>query len=147
MKKIELRKGLCAIVDDIDYDLVSCHKWNAIDGRRGKYYAYSNKSRLYMHRLIMGNPEGYLVDHKNGDTLDNRRSNLRICTKSQNAQNIKKAGYKGVSMYPNHKYRAYIVIHNKQINLGVFDTEIEAAKAYNSAAKKYFGEFASLNQV
>lgn len=111
-----------------------------------------------VHRTIMDAPRGSFVDHINGNKLDNRASNLRICTKSQNGMNkgvdsdFKLMGsiFKGVtySKRPlNKKWRANIKVNQKQINIGYFLTEIEAAAAYNDAAKKYHKEFAYLNVI
>lgn len=122
-------------------------------------YAKSNKSlyvvgygikrngkqkHIFLHRLLMGDPKGKLVDHINNNTLDNRRSNLRLATVSQNLQNRKgvtihnTSGYRGVSFDKEcGKYRAYIRINNKLIHLGRFDTAVEAARAASAARKKY----------
>jgi hypothetical protein len=112
------------------------------------------KRNIRINRLIMGaNTYNKIVDHKNGNTLDNRKSNLRICTNAENTRNgsIGKhntSGYKGVSwFYLNNKWRSTIVVNYKQISLGLFSKKEDAAKAYNKAAKKYHGEFAKLNKI
>ena len=113
---------------------------------------YKNKrTSTYMHRLIMDVKKNEYVDHINGDTMDNRECNLRICTLEQNQanqmkrKNKTKSIYKGVSINRIGKYIAYIGFKNKYIHLGCFNDEKEAALAYNEAAKKYFGDFARIN--
>lgn len=98
--------------------------------------------------------DNHIIDHKNGNTLDNRRENLRICTYSENNRNRKqissnnKSGYKGVSWdKQKNKWRTCLNINKKQKHIGFFNDIIEAAKAYNEAAIKYFGEFAKLNKI
>jgi len=104
-----------------------------------------------MHRLIMDPPRGYVVDHINGDGLDNRRANLRLATHAQNGRNRRKikkgiSKYKGVSWEESTgKWRALIHVDRKKISLGCYKDEVTAAKVYDKAAKKYHGEFARLN--
>lgn len=106
-----------------------------------------------MHRLLTNAPKGSQVDHINGDKLDNRKINLRVCTHSQNQINRGKqknntSGFKGV--YPqkqSKKYRAKISVNGKEYHLGYFDCPIEAAKAYNAATLNYHEEFAKLNII
>ena len=157
MKQIELTQGKVAFVDDEDFDWLSKHKWHASDGRQGLYYASTNiirngrRSQIAMHRLIMGEPKGLCVDHANQDTLDNQKLNLRVCTKSQNAQNATKwsvasSKYKGVSWSKQKKAWEVYINHNKQrTRLGFFGNEIDAAMAYNAKATELFGEFANIN--
>ncbi len=114
---------------------------------------YKYKSIL-MHRLILGvqNPKTY-TDHINGDKLDNRRSNLRPCTSSDNPKNSElavtnKSGYKGVSWYsPGKKWRVTISQNNKSRNLGYYTSKDEAALVYNKYAKQLYGKFARLNKL
>lgn len=152
MKKIPLTRGLFTIVDDKDFSLVNQYKWCANDGRQGRWYAATSSIKnkyIKMHRLITGAKKGQHVDHKNGNTLDNRRSNLRICTHAQNARNLKHnrnikktSKYKGVCWSKAHKkYTAQITFNYKKIHLGMFTCQRKASKAYHAAAKKYFGEF------
>lgn len=114
------------------------------------YAANDSKPRKLMHRLIMGYPKEN-VDHKNGNKLDNRLSNLRLCNQSQNTANSPKrktnvSGYKGVSWNKRYsKWEAYITKDYKHIFLGYFDDRKEAALAYNNRAILEFGDFCKLN--
>jgi hypothetical protein len=152
MKKVLLTKGKIALIDDEDWEVVSQHKWCAQHAGKGYFYAYSRSGSkgLKMHRFIMDAKPGEEVDHINGDTLDNRRKNLRICSRKNNQQNRYKAWgtsqYKGVSWYKRHsKWVAKIHQEGKPTHLGYFDSEIEAAQAYDTKAKELFGEFANIN--
>ena len=148
MKLIKLTRGYSAQVDDEDYEHLNQFKWYAHREQSGIIYAKRKvridgaKVTMPMHRYIMDTPDGLIVDHKDRDTLNNQRSNLRNCTYAQNNANKvyrNKAGFKGVYI------RASITVNSKTINLGTFATAEEAAKAYDTAAIKHFGEFANLN--
>lgn len=114
----------------------------------------NKRNRIYMHRAILDAPDGMQVDHINGDTLDNRRSNLRLVTPTDNMRayrspSKKTSQYRGVFRYENNSLNpwvATITVNYKNIHLGYFKTEEEAALAYNKAAEEYFGEYAQLNQ-
>ncbi len=160
MKKITLTRNKHALVDNEDFKKVNQFKWNASYNKTTKsFYAlgYSptkdgKRYRISMHRLIMNAKKGQVTDHKNYDTLDNRKSNLRICTNAENIRNARPrkntSKYKGVYWYKKSKnWRSHIKINGKRITLGSFTDEKNAALAYNIAAKKYFGEFAYLNKV
>lgn len=157
MKFIDLPNGLKCIVDDCDFELYSIHKWH-INGRyvsRSMGISFKTRKIIRMHRLIMDAPENMEVDHINGDKLDNRRENLRLCTRTENMQNKRgKAGcsskYKSVMIRKTKwaiKWVAVIRINRVKKYIGSFKSEIEAAKAYNEAALKYFGNFARLNLI
>ena len=153
MKTIELTQNKVVIVDDEDYEYLNQFKWNF------HIYAFrmthNNKIRktIYMHRLINNTPNGLGTDHINHNTLDNRKDNLRTATKSQNAQNglkrkNKSSIYKGVSWYKNvGKWAACIRVDRERLYLGCSDNEKDMARTYNKAALKYFGEFATLNEI
>jgi len=155
---IPLTQGLYALVDGEDYGWLNQHKWCVTKPKTGHtYYAMrvSSKKTIEMHWEILGLEKGdkQWSDHQNGNGLDNRRCNLRPCISSQNHQNQKPirggtSKYKGVSWHKNAgKWQAHIKYYGKSKNLGYFSSEIEAAKAYNRAAKELFGEFAWLNEV
>jgi hypothetical protein len=160
MKEINLSKGFKTTVSDEDYGRVSNLKWYAHKGTSGHYYAANMsqvvdgaRRRVFMHRLINDTPEGLETDHINGDSLDNRRENLRTATKSQNQHNTKlrkdsTSGYKGVSWHKaTKKWRARVNKDGHTVFTGYFDDITEAARAYNMAAQKLFGEFAELNKM
>jgi hypothetical protein len=149
MKTIELTQGKYAMVSDADYDYLNQWKWFAVycDG----WYAARKEGThtIYMHRQIMSAPRRMQVDHKNGDGLDNRRVNLRVCVIAENQRNSRRrrdnrTGYKGVSPYRG-KYRAQIQVNGKNIYLGCFPTPERAAIAYDLAAETHYGMFARLN--
>jgi hypothetical protein len=153
--RIHLHANLYAVVDADDYRWLSQFKWSAlIDRDTGTYRATrqvvdgsGRPKTVIMAREIMGNPKGRNVDHRNHDTLDNRRRNLRVCDHAQNAQNRRRfknnrSGHKGVCWRPEcKKWRAYINVDNKRINLGNFDSKEAASAAYESAAAILHGEF------
>ena len=178
--------GEFALIDEEDYEKVmeaikykngKPGKWYAhnVNSKYGDYtYAIDGDRRKSIHRVVMGNPEGMDVDHINGDRLDNRKVNLRVCTRSQNSQNKKlrsdsKSGFKGVHHCPEHKkkytskktgqtyvrvsknkkpYQAYIGDPSRagrHRKLGCYATAEEAARVYDKKAIELFGEFAYLN--
>ncbi|MGD2093527.1 MAG: HNH endonuclease [Phycisphaerales bacterium] len=149
---IVLTQGKYAIVDAEDYERLSRHKWCA---GKSKYTFYAHRGvtggTIKMHREIMHAPKGMVCDHKNHNGLDNRKSNLRVCTSAQNQYNKKaKEGcssrYKGVVRRGNYKrWRARIGFNRKRIHIGDFKSEKEAATAYDDKAVELFGEFACLN--
>lgn len=153
-KKIPLTQGQVALVDDEDFERTNALKWDAHKRQGGPFYAYRNKNETCrhgkMHRFIMDAPDGMEIDHKDGNPLDNRKCNLRICSHAQNTRNQRhKKGssiYKGVYWdKKNEKWMASITFNYKTIWLGRHADEIEAAKVYDEKAKELFGEFARLN--
>jgi hypothetical protein len=141
-----------AIVDPDDYQKLSSYDWLLL-WRKSDYYAATVDKGLivYMHRFIMNAPKGQIVDHRNHEPLDNRKANLRFAEYWQNCCNkrILKKGtskYRGVSIAKNSKkWRAVIYYNGIRKDLGLFENEQDAARAYDNAAKLYHGEFASLN--
>jgi hypothetical protein len=154
MRVIGLSKGFQAEVDDEDYEKVSNRKWYALVTKRAVYACNKETGRpaVLMHRVIMDAPRGMLVDHRDRNGLNNCRSNLRLCTQSENHRN--KMTFKGSSKYKGVFLRkrdgtwcAQIAIDRHITHLGTFKTESEAAIAYNVAAVKMHGEFARLNAI
>ncbi len=146
MREITLYRGQIALVDDEDFEAVSRYRWRL---HRDGYAQTGNNPNIYMHRLILQPPSGYVSDHINGDRLDNRRANLRSCTGTENTQNRFRAphkqGYKGVFLHQTGRYQAMIKANNTRVFLGTFaDPEI-AARAYDASARELHGEFARLN--
>jgi hypothetical protein len=175
-KEIKLTKGYVAIVDDEDYDWLSKYKWSAsVDHRDGqnnyvsarttmykKFEGYKWRRSVKMHRLITNAKPGEVVDHANGNPLDNRRANLRIATAAENARNHKKqelinkapctSRFKGVTLstnktpHGNYSYwRAQITVDGVNKYIGQYKTEEEAACMYDIAAAKYHSEYARPN--
>jgi len=153
MKLIPLTKGKFAKVDDEDFECLSQYRWfYHHTGYAGRNIRIDGEHRtITMHRVIVRTPPGMDTDHINGDKLDNRRENLRICSHTENVRNQpvrsnNTSGYKGVSFYSrSRKWRANIYVGHMQRNLGYFVTPEEAAQAYDKAARILFGEFARLN--
>ena len=153
MKLIELTQEKFAQVDDADYAHLKEYNWHLATGTRGITGAGRRKDgkTIYMHRQLLNVPQGFEVDHIDGDPLNNQRENLRICTHAENLRNRKvnknnTSGYKGVRN--NHeKWQGYLMFNGKFINLGNFSDKQKAARAYNEAAKVYFGQFARLNEL
>lgn len=153
MGTIPLTKGYIALVDDEDYEWLNQRKWQA-QVHRNTVYAFRKDGRktVRMHRLILSAPSKIGVDHINGNGLDNRKANLRLANNSQNLANMRKpkhgktSKYKGVYKFRN-SFAAQIKINKQKIYLGCFKNEEEAALAYNTAAIKYFGEYARVNEV
>jgi hypothetical protein len=159
-RRIYLDEGLSTMVDPQDYYCFGRFKW-CLDGHDGKFYAVrgerigpDNILKVRLHRLILQAPKGTFVDHRNSDSLDNRRENLRLATRCQNMQNMKRRKNKtatssqfiGVYFDKSRCLWAYQLRANgKVVSAGRFATEVEAARARDIAALKYHGEFARLN--
>ena len=152
-KTIPLTKGKEAIVSDSDYEWLSQHSWHAhSEGYAVGRLRGQGESKVFMHRAITEPLAGREVDHINGDRLDNRRENLRLVTRSQQNMNQSPRGgssrFKGVSWFCHQDiWQAKIKIDGKQIHLGHYSIEEDAARAYNEAAREMFGEFALLNDL
>jgi hypothetical protein len=155
-REIQLTKGKAAIVDEEDYERLSEWKWHATTS--GNYAARSkwdssikNNRRVLMHREVLNYFGDLDVDHINMNPLDNRKENLRIIEHQKNCFNRPQLGgssrFKGVYKTKTGRWRAEITINYKRMNLGTYDTQEEAAKAYNVTAVSLVGEFAYLNPV
>jgi hypothetical protein len=149
VRYISLGSGRAALVDAADFEWLRRYTWRA-EGGSGYALSRIGGKGVRMHRLIMNPPPGFVVDHINGNREDNRRSNLRVCTRAQNARNRRKmcgaSRFKGVSWNAaKRKWTARIRRDGKLIPLGLYDDEVEAARAYDRMALKLFGEFACLN--
>jgi len=154
MKTIKLTRGKVTIVDHSDYEALKQYRWHAAwDGKhweaaRNQWTDGKNKI-VFMSREILGiKDRRILVDHSDHNTLNNQRKNLRPCTYSQNNQNRRKlksaaSRFKGVTF--DYRWRARIGVNGKRLHLGRFNSALEAALAYDSAAKEHFGPFAVLN--
>ena len=153
IKQITLFNGELVAVDEEDYDYLMKWKWHLTP----KGYAMAYKSKgiggILMHRLIMNAPKHMQVDHRDGNKLDNRKDNLRLCSRVQNCRNRKlnannTSNFKGVTWDKKDKrFRAKIYVHRKTIHLGSYTEKVPAAIAYNNAATELFGEFARLNVI
>ena len=155
--RIPLTQDLWAIIYTIHFPLICNYTWGAAKGN-DTYYASTNilengiHSTLFMHRLIMEAPEGILVDHEDRDGLNNRKDNLRFCTKQENARNSKlpsdsTSGIKGVTWQKNRNYwEAHIAVNHKKIHLGSFKNKEEATKARVEAEAKIDPEFFNGNK-
>jgi hypothetical protein len=158
MKEVKLTHGYVALVDDEDYDRVSQYVWHAKIDHRTVYAAtsmplYNDKlTNIRLHRFVMNIYDSEVeVDHRDHNGLNCQKHNLRVASSSQNSRNMRPhrlsaSGFKGVIQSNCHrKWRAKIKVDGKSIDLGTFKLAEDAAKAYDVAALKYFGEFAYLN--
>lgn len=134
-------------LDDIVY--IKSTRWGM--GTNGYSSGKVKNKRIFLHRFILKAKDGQIIDHKNGNVLDNRRENLRFCTRSENRRNAKSSGgkskFKGVTYDLKKKlFRARICVNRKRKGLGRFKNELDAARAYDRAAKKFHLEFARTNE-
>jgi hypothetical protein len=149
VKRIGLTKGFSTIVDDEDYEFLSHYKWHYNSGyAKRSQGVVGNRKLAYMSRYIMLPEENQEVDHINGDPLDNRRENMRICNHEDNLRNITsnrgRSKYKGV-YFRNGKWVAHIMYQRVNLSLRQWDSEEDAAHAYDAAACWFFGEFSKTN--
>lgn len=159
MKEIPLTQGKVALVDEEDMPMLLLHSWHASAGPHCQFYyaratvgVRPHQTALMMHRYILGAKPGEIVDHINRDSLDNTKSNLRICTNSQNHANIIRnrdntTGYKGVYLSLRGYWVARIQKESKRVWLGYYSSPQEAAMVYDLAAISLFGEFALTNKM
>ena len=157
MREIELTQRQVTLVDDKDYEELSKYKWHARLNGRVWYALHSRREngkvhKILMHRLIMAAPQGLQVDHIDGDGLNNQRRNLRLVNSSQNQWNRTNkrrdtsSQFKGVTFHKSSGlWEARIRVYGIRRELGYFNDEVDAARAYNDAARELFGEFAALN--
>jgi hypothetical protein len=155
-KRIQLTKGHVTIVDNEDFDWLINHNWHAHDANLYMCYARSRikGKHIRMHRLILQHhgllEDGLVVDHIDGNGMNNQKANLRPCTQAENLRNRKgpfKNGYRGITRSISRKnpWMAQLSIDGKRKYLGIFPTREAAARAYDQAARKHHGEFATLN--
>lgn len=156
-REIPLSRGKVALVDDVDFDRVGGLRWTAkpADQATEKWYAYrtevrdGRKATIYLHRLITLAPAHLLVDHRNGDGLDCRRENLRLCSHSENLINRHlprpAGGYRGIHLTPAGKWRVLVQCQGQVIRLTPVNDPALAARLYDAVAAVVHGEFAVLN--
>lgn len=155
MFELSLTKGFVAFVDDGDWERVSAFRWHASVHSKDLVYAQTriNRKSIRLHRFLMDPPKGMFVDHADGNGLNNVRSNLRICTRSQNVRNSRRrtdsrslSKYRGVWWFAKcRKWRAALRADGRYVHGGLFFTEEEAARRYDELARIHHGEFARLN--
>lgn len=163
--QLALRGGGSSLIDDADYEyqhefesysvricdctaVLEVSRGGRVMRARVEFRRDSELKRVFLHRLIAEPPAGMLVDHINGDSLDNRRDNLRCCTHRQNSQNMRKYSgkhrFKGIRQ-EGRRWRAEIRREGRTQHIGTFDNDVDAALAYDNAARELFGEFARPN--
>jgi hypothetical protein len=156
MKRLTTTNGFTVFVDDEDYEKVIQHKWRAHKSFNTWYAEPTSASTgraigcWSMHRFVLNPPRGVKVDHVNGNGLDNRRENLRLCNDSQNQANRihltkNTSGYRGVTWNKKSKKWQAGIKATKSIHLGLFNSPEDAARAYDAKAIELFGEFARTN--
>ncbi len=157
MKLIPLTKGFFAKVDDEDYERLSRFKWRVVIARKGTANPYAirfnkgTRRNIFMHHEVLNFSVKGKLDHKDGDSLNNQKNNLRPATSIENGRNRRlqkhSAPYKGVALFkPTGKFQAYVCINKKPKHLGFFDTAEDAALVYDYHADLHYGEFALTNR-
>lgn len=151
MKQIPLTKGMVSVVDDEDFEFLSQWKWCAIHGKRDKWYAGrgSTNSTVLMHRVILNPGYGLEVDHIDGNSLNNRRENIRLVPHSDNCKNRRASsnntsGFNGVYKHP-YGWVSTIGVNNQSVYLGLFKEKWLAARVFDKAALHFRGKLAVLN--
>jgi hypothetical protein len=157
MKEIKLTQGFVALVDDEDFERVNAYKWQVLIGRSNVYARHTSsidRKDILMHRFILGvTDKASKVDHEDHYGLNNQRYNLRSATNQENCFNQRASsdntsGYKGVCWKKGrNKWVAMIRLNGKLLHLGYFISIEDAARAYDTASVKYFGEFAFTNMM
>lgn len=151
MKKIILTKGKVALVDDEDFEYLNHWKWQANKSKNTWYAIKSHGGK--MHQLIINIPNGFEIDHKDRNGLNNQKSNLRIATRAQNNANQilrsdNRSGLKSVCWHKRiKKWQVRLQVNGKRFHLGYFNDKNEAAKIYNTKAKELLGDFVFINQI
>lgn len=152
MKEIILSNGKVVLIDDDDFARVSQYNWH--DDGRGRAKAHINGRQIKLSRFILSPPRDKDVDHKNGITLDNRKENLIVCSRGENICRRRKfkgpttSKYKGVYFQSERKkWRAKVTFRGVVYHIGLFDSENDAARAYNTRALELHGEFALINLI
>lgn len=161
-KEILLTQGKVALVDDEDYEILSKYNWRYVvtsPGRQGYARAHiygddwKDRTDVYMHRVVVSAEDGQMIDHINRDKLDNRKSNLRIATSSQNNSNVTKlatntSGYKGVTFYKRTgRWMAQIMIDKKYKCIGYYSSPEDAALAYNEYVHENGDKYIPTNEI
>jgi hypothetical protein len=150
---IPLTRSRHTLIDAEDFDRIAVYLWHT----SGTGYAKTDirnaitNTHFLMHREVMRCPDDRVIDHIDGNKLDNRKGNLRICTGAENARSRRKSWksssqYKGVKKHQD-RWRAYISVNNVDKHIGLYRDEAEAAHAYNRAAMEHYGEFAVINKI
>lgn len=148
--RIALGNGLFAVVDECDAELVAGHPWRVLRAPRTNYAMFKKDGKvMLLHQLLL--PGSGIVDHADGDGLNNRRSNIRPATHAQNMRNSRARGgksqFKGVFATPRGKWRTCIRHDGETLHLGTYDSEEVAARQYDRAARLLFKEFAKTNEA
>jgi HNH endonuclease len=156
MRGVGLTRSYFTIVDDEDYDaVVAAGPWHVRPDKKTFYASHTTargsdgkQKTVALHRFLLGITDPRIkVDHRDGDGLNNQRGNLRIATSQQNSANhrTRSGRFHGVQLHSGGKWQAHIRVNRKLIHLGTFTDKVQAARAYDEAAREHFGEFANTN--